>query len=677
MTRPTGGWGSRSWLRRWSPGTLSPRCMILSWVVVLVCTLSAAVPTSAASGTAQIQTLPAGSHLPDIKAGSAGGPQAQPLRIPEGSGLVSDGAAGSGWVNVTAGVAAGPTPRSNASAVWDPLGPYLLLFGGEIGSIPLGDTWTFANGVWSQLHLIPSPSPRFGAGITFDTLDSYVVLFGGASSPGPTGVIQANVTWDFQNSQWHHLGTITPPRGRSFPQFAFDPVAGANILFGGLLPTNQSAETWELVGALWTPLTPGGPGEPFDRVAGTMVYDSSPAELLLFGGWDPETPTPLDLNDTWLYSWNSTQPNASTWSPQTPSAEPSPRFDFASSFDTSIGAIVVFGGEGAAGPLNDTWLWTGSDWAPGPGGATAPNPRLGAVLAGSSTPGGPSSPTDVPDLLLGGILAPGVLASDVWFFGVVPLAILPPIISPTASDVGHLVALSVFAFGGGSSSYSYTWRSLPPGCGAVNAASFTCTPTAAANTPYEISVTLRNASGVTVTSASSPWSVNSLPSLTLFTALQSPLPAGSTLNITVLFSGGTGPFSFQYFGLPAGCASMDAQQFNCTPNAPGNYSLRVVITDADGQTTTGATALVVGDPLPAASPLWEYVVEGILIAIGVVVVLNVSRHKLRQKSRPPKPPPPAGLVRPGTSVSPPKSSKIHVEPAAPSGPALPPKGGSI
>jgi hypothetical protein len=607
-------------------------------VVALMSILSATLPTITGAGAATIGAEHVATESLSVAASGSNPDAIPPLKIPAGSGLIPDGSSGSGWVNVSAGITGGPPPRSNASAVWDPLGPYLLLFGGQVGTAPLGDTWSFANGVWSQVHSSVNPSARFGAGITFDPTDQHVVLFGGATGIGPSGVLETNVTWAFANGGWHHLGTITPPRGRSFPGFTFDPLVGAVVLFGGLLPNNQSAQTWELQNASWTPLTPGGAGEPPDRVASVMVYDTASAQLILFGGWDPETTTPVNLDDTWSFSWDSSNPNASVWISLPTAPAFSGRFDSASIFDSTLNEIVVFGGEGGNAPqpitLNDTWLWNGTAWSQYSGPSSPPSPRLGATFAGTPAPGGSSSAPPFPELLIGGTLDSGLLADDYWFFGVVPLSILPPMITPGGVDVGHSATLSVFAFGGSSGSYTFSWRDLPPGCPSVNAPMLTCAPNAASNTPYQVWVLVKNSSGADVSSPTSPWSVNALPSLTLFTALPSPVPAGSGLSISVLFSGGTGPLTFQFFGLPSGCLTADIQQLNCTPTSPGNFTLRVVITDADGETTSGSTTLVVGDPLPSVSPLWEYIVEGIVLAVAMVIVISVVRAKARQKVRP-------------------------------------------
>jgi hypothetical protein len=569
--------------------------------------------------------------------GSAGSPSnmrtgsSSTLVLPPRSGLVSAGSPNSQWVNVTAGIPNGPPPRSNASAVYDSNGSFLLLFGGQIGPTPLNDTWSFANGVWTQIHTRNSPVARFGAGITYIPADGgYVVLFGGATSNGPAGVIQVNVTWEFYGRNWHHLGTLTPPRGRSFPSFAYDPTLNATILFGGLLPTNQSAETWKLVGQNWTPITSGGPDEPPARVAGSMAFDNgSQQQLIMFGGWDPETQTPVLLNDTWVYVQNASQPNGSNWVREPTPENLTPRDDAAIAFNPTLNDIVLFGGQGPNGVLDDTWLWSGSAWSPFAGSGPSPNPRLGDLLSESPTPGGSPASSAFANLLLGGTLAPGVLASDSWFFGNLPLSVLPPTVTPKASDVGNPGGLSVFAFGGSSQTYTFTWLQLPPGCTSQNLSEFTCTPSRFSNTPFLVYVVVRNDSGSTVTSLMAAWTVNALPSVTLFTALPSPVSAGAQLNVNVSFSGGTGPFTFQYTGLPAGCSSIDAARFNCTPTTPGQYSLQVQITDADGFTAGGSTALAVGAREGTGSELWEYVVEGIVIAVAALILLEVVRRKLR------------------------------------------------
>jgi hypothetical protein len=90
--------------------------------------------------------------------------------------LMPDAAAGS------------PPPRSSASAVYDPTGERMLIFGGVHNSAQLADVWgLFVTGapVWQQLK--PSgagPPVRDGQAAIFDTANQRMTIFGGTNTSG-------------------------------------------------------------------------------------------------------------------------------------------------------------------------------------------------------------------------------------------------------------------------------------------------------------------------------------------------------------------------------------------------------------------------------------------------------------------------------------------------------------
>jgi hypothetical protein len=90
-----------------------------------------------------------------------------------------------------------PVARTRASMAYDEADGYVLLFGGlEVGL--LGDTWKYANGIWTPLHPTVSPAPRASASMAYDQADGYVVLFGGLNLTGVT----LDDTWTFAGGVW-------------------------------------------------------------------------------------------------------------------------------------------------------------------------------------------------------------------------------------------------------------------------------------------------------------------------------------------------------------------------------------------------------------------------------------------------------------------------------------------
>jgi hypothetical protein len=60
------------------------------------------------------------------------------------------------------------------------------------------------------------------------------------------------------------------------------------------------------------------------------------------------------LNDTW--TWDGT-----TWTEQYPATSPPARDVASMAYDPATGNVVLFGGYGGS-PLNDTWTWDGTTW---------------------------------------------------------------------------------------------------------------------------------------------------------------------------------------------------------------------------------------------------------------------------------------------------------------------------
>jgi hypothetical protein len=77
-----------------------------------------------------------------------------------------------------------------------------------------------------------------------------------------------------------------------------------------------------------------------------MAYDAARGKTVLFA-----------CNDDRTWTWDGND-----WASTTPSPSPSTRVNTAMVYDVGHGKVVLFGGNGAAGELNDTWTWDGLAW---------------------------------------------------------------------------------------------------------------------------------------------------------------------------------------------------------------------------------------------------------------------------------------------------------------------------
>ncbi|MFC4598673.1 cadherin-like beta sandwich domain-containing protein [Cohnella hongkongensis] len=117
----------------------------------------------------------------------------------------------------------------------------------------------------------------------------------------------------------------------------------------------------------------GGVFNPPARQFAAMVYDETFKNIVLFGG---EGNSGL-LNDTWI--WTGSDINS--WEEVDLAVLPGKRKQAAMAFDPVSNSVILFGGQGQSGLLGDTWKWNGSVWTQVAGLPQSPSPRAGAQMA--------------------------------------------------------------------------------------------------------------------------------------------------------------------------------------------------------------------------------------------------------------------------------------------------------
>ncbi len=122
----------------------------------------------------------------------------------------------------------GPSNRSEtAFAYGTPAhgSPVALLFGGRMSGKVLSDTWTFKNGVWTQLPLAVHPPPtRYGM-MAWDAADNEFVLFGGSNKTA-----YMNDTWVYKAGKWSQVITPVAPSPRRSGAMVYDAKDGYILL---------------------------------------------------------------------------------------------------------------------------------------------------------------------------------------------------------------------------------------------------------------------------------------------------------------------------------------------------------------------------------------------------------------------------------------------------------------
>lgn len=153
------------------------------------------------------------------------------------------------------------------------------------------------------------------------------------------------------------------------------------------------------------------------------------------------------------------------------------------------------------------------------------------------------------------------------------------LVEPPQLDLGQQVTFNVTAaFGSGN--FTYVWEGLPSGCLSTNAPVITCTPSTEGT--YAVSVEVNDTTyGTTATSETVQVSVFPDPVVQQFIADpgSGQVETGQDVAFYVAVQGGTGSYSYQWTGLPTGCAASDSPKIDCTLTGPGTYNVQVVVAD--------------------------------------------------------------------------------------------------
>lgn len=309
----------------------------------------------------------------------------------------------------------GPSPRSGARLIYDPVRRVSVLFGGYNGSTYFRDTWEWDGTSWVD-RTPPSgqgPGPRWLGAAAYDRARSKLVHFAGYSgvvnreiwerdSDGvwsnrtpPSGGPLARVgsagaydeqrqrfvvhggllnnqplkdVWEWDGASWTETSPATLPGAYAGMGLAFDRKSERVLLFAGNDPDAVLLrQLWSFDGAQWQSLTPAS-GGPTARVLPAMA--SGPSSMLVFGGNDG-----VERDDTW--EWDG-----SAWIERTESAvRPTARRSAGMAYDVARASWVLFGGYAQGNvELGDTWSFDGTTWSPLAAGAPAPSPRSAMAL---------------------------------------------------------------------------------------------------------------------------------------------------------------------------------------------------------------------------------------------------------------------------------------------------------
>jgi hypothetical protein len=246
-----------------------------------------------------------------------------------------------------------------------------------------------------------------GSAMAFDPSLGVAVAFGGEFDRKPGPWFLDNATWGYGRSGWTALPTTGDPTGRAEALMAYDDSSGQMVLFGGYDPNTLASlnDTWALTNQSWSNVS-GSPSPPAtSALTSSMVYDQKDGYVVLYDAAPGRAP------QTWTYS-------AGRWT-KIAGTGPSLSGGQSMSYDTAVGGAILFGGTNLTkGTLsNETWKFSAGRWTDLTHFSPAsPIGRVGAILV----PAGPTGKL----LLYGGLGATvshggyggRVVLNDTWTY---------------------------------------------------------------------------------------------------------------------------------------------------------------------------------------------------------------------------------------------------------------------
>jgi hypothetical protein len=252
------------------------------------------------------------------------------------------------WRELTPAGGPIPAPRAHGVAVFDPVGQRLVVFGGQGEAGLLNDAWAFdlADGTWSPIATEGGPpAKRLGADAVYDDGGHRLVLWAGQQ-----GGRLFNDTWtlDLDTHRWRDVSPGVRPRARYGSASVFDPQRRRLVQFAGFTDLQRrfrDTQAFDVESRHWRDLTPDGRG-PGERCLLTAAFHQPSRRMIVYAGQRNSF-----LDDLWAFDLD-----APGWTDLTTPERPTGRL-LASSFVDVDGRFVVFGGNTAAGRVNETWAF--------------------------------------------------------------------------------------------------------------------------------------------------------------------------------------------------------------------------------------------------------------------------------------------------------------------------------
>jgi hypothetical protein len=286
----------------------------------------------------------------------------------------------------------------NASAIYDPVGHRMVVFGGLSPSGSKNDLWSFhlSSHTWTDITPAAGPAPpqRFTPSSVYDPAGHRMLMWSGQG----TGFFNDMWSFDLTSHTWTELLPPDPkPNIRYGTASIFDTVAQDLVTFAGFTNQGRFDDTWRFNpdSVSWSNVSPTS-GNPLERCLHTACYDAFGHRMILYGGQNAGA-----LGDVWAFDLTS-----DTWMELTPPVGPAGRWFAVSVYNDQTNHVVVFGGNLGGSKTNEvlTFNLSTNSWQSAATAGVPPEARDGSA--------GVYVPTEDRMIIFGGQV--NGLQSDVW-----------------------------------------------------------------------------------------------------------------------------------------------------------------------------------------------------------------------------------------------------------------------
>ena len=206
-------------------------------------------------------------------------------------------------------------------------------------------------------------------------------------------------------------------------------------------------------------------------------------------------------------------------------------------------------------------------------------------------------------------------------------------VSPSSINVGATTAYAS-SVTGGTPPYSYSWATLPPGCGGIGGSSGSCQPLSAGT--FQTILTVTDSLGAQGTASTTLKVTTQSSSLSVVASVSPGSPSlNQSFTLSASVTGGLSPYQYAWSSLPTGCTgALAASSISCTATTTGVDTPSVTVTDSTGASVTANLNFTVSasSPPPPGPALTE--ATGIALAAsagiagGIAVAWGLRRPEI-------------------------------------------------